>query len=114
MPSNASVPVVSGTQISFEPAGGSTVYLYFSPDLVSALSPGPNDGSAVALTETASFAFTTSDPGVYVVMASNSANESPNFEDAESNHVHVTTMLHRLSGGLPFPPGTSGDPGSIA
>jgi len=76
VPSQASVPFVSGSSVSFATSDGSPAFLFFSPAASAALIPTPTqpyatDGSA------AEFTFNSSEPGQYSVYFETTASATP-------------------------------------
>ena len=76
VPSQPSVPVTSGDTITFSTSDGAPAYLFFSPGAATVLSPAPANPVAVS-SSSASFTFTSSEPGTYSVFFETSANATP-------------------------------------
>lgn len=76
VPSQPSVPFVSGSSVSFATSDGSPAFLFFSPAAIAALSPPPAVPYAVS-GSTAEFTFNSSDPGQYSVYFETAASATP-------------------------------------
>jgi hypothetical protein len=66
VPSQPSVPFISGNSVSFSTGDGSPGFLFFSPDAALALAPTPTHPYALDGSK-AEFTFITSNPGQYSV-----------------------------------------------
>jgi len=77
VPSGDSVSVVSGDTVSFSTADGSPAFVFFSPDVISVLSPTPGSAFEIAAGTKAEFSFTASNPGAYSAFFSSTADGAP-------------------------------------
>jgi hypothetical protein len=76
VPSQPSVPFVSGSSVSFATSDGSPAFLFFSPDAIAALAPPPPVPYALS-GSTAEFTFNSSEPGHYSVYFETTASATP-------------------------------------
>jgi hypothetical protein len=76
VPSQPSVPFVSGNSVSFATSDGSPAYLFFSPAAIAALSPPPSVPYALNGSG-AEFTFASSEPGHYSVYFETTPSATP-------------------------------------
>jgi len=100
LPSQPSVPVVSGDTIAFSTDDGSSAVLFFSPGAVSVLSPPPSGPTTVTGSEGTTFTFISSDPGAYSVFFETSGNVThPPFPVRETTRLLLEINSWRSFGG---------------
>lgn len=101
-----SIPVVQGDTVAFSAAGGAAATLFFSPDALSVLSPAPSGPVKVHPGGSASFTFTSSNPGAYsVFIGSGASSAPPGFPPQGSNQLVVKIAVDQIVFDVTGPPG---------
>jgi hypothetical protein len=77
VPSVPGVTVNAGDTVSFSTDDGSAAILFFSPAAAAVVSPSPGSAAQIPAGGSASFTFTSSDPGAYSVYAAASGSSAP-------------------------------------
>jgi hypothetical protein len=105
VPSTPSVPVASGTSVSFATSDGAPVVLFFSPAAASILSPNPSSAYPIAAGGKAVFTFSSSNPGAYSVFFGSDPKSVPSgFPQRTSQE-----LLLEIGSGSNVPPPFSDD-----
>jgi hypothetical protein len=107
VPSTSAVNVAKGDTVSFATEGGAPVFLFFSPDAASILSPAPNGPFPIAAHGKAAFTFSSSGPGAYSVFFGVDPKSPPSsFPQKISQELFLEISS---LGGTPPPFGGPGD-----
>lgn len=77
VPSQGSIPVNEGATVTFVNPSSSTITLFFSPAVISALTPAPSTPTTLESGAKTEYAFTTSNPGAYSVFFGLSGSSAP-------------------------------------
>jgi len=90
VPSQPSVAVSSGDTLALSLSGAASVFAFFSPDAMAAISPAPTGPVQLSPQGPTVFTFTTSEPGAYGVYFEATASAAvPDFPGGKSNLLQL-------------------------
>lgn len=98
------LPLANGDTITFDaPAGNTHPVVFFSPDLISILTPTPPPHLVVDNTVPPVFTVSASRPGSYTLVVSSSAEFPPYFPERSSNILFLQSTPVLVGSAVPPP-----------
>ncbi len=111
VPSVPSVAVNKGDTVSFATSDGSAAQLFFSSGAAAVLAPAPGSAFAIPAGGSASFTFTSSDPGAYSAYVGASGAAAPTSFPSQVSQS-LSLLISDSAGAPSFGTHNSTDPGS--